>query len=99
EYRLATNDGGNALHGGVQGFDKQLWSIADVTSGADGASVTFTLVSPDGQEGYPGTLAVKATYTLTESNELAIDYRAATDKPTIVNLTNHSYFNLAGASS
>jgi aldose 1-epimerase len=99
EYQLATNDGPNALHGGVQGFDKRLWTIAGVTSGGDSASVTFTLVSPDGEEGYPGTLSVSATYTLTEGNQLAIDYQAATDKPTVVNLTNHSYFNLAGASS
>jgi aldose 1-epimerase len=98
-YELAQNDGPNALHGGVRGFDKQLWTIADVRSGADEASVTLTYTSPDGEEGYPGTLEVSATYTLTESNELRIDYRATTDKPTIVNLTNHSYFNLAGASS
>lgn len=99
DYQLAANDGPNALHGGVQGFDKRLWTIADVRSGGDSASVTFTYVSPAGEEGYPGTLSVGATYTLTESNELAIDYQAATDAPTIVNLTNHSYFNLAGASS
>jgi aldose 1-epimerase len=99
EYQLAANDGPNALHGGVQGFDKRLWTIGDVREGDDSASVTFTLVSPDGEEGYPGTLSVSATYTLTEANELAIDYQAATGAPTILNLTNHSYFNLAGASS
>ncbi len=98
-YQLATNDDPNSLHGGEKGFDKHLWHIADVSSGPDKASVTFTLVSPDGDEGYPGTLEVSATYTLTESNELAIDYQAITDAPTVINLTNHSYFNLAGASS
>lgn len=99
EYRLAQNDGPNALHGGVQGFDKRLWTIADVSADADSARVTLTYMSPDGEEGYPGTLTVSATYTLNESNVLAVDYRATTDRPTIVNLTNHSYFNLAGASS
>jgi len=99
DYQLAINDGPNALHGGVQGFDKRLWTVAEVKSGKDNASVTFTLVSPDGEEGYPGTLSISATYTLSEANELTIDYRAATDAPTVVNLTNHSYFNLAGASS
>ena len=98
-YQLARNDGPNALHGGVQGFDKRLWEIADVRSSPDRASVTLTYRSPDGEEGYPGTLSVSATYTLSEENELAIDYRATTDKATIVNLTNHAYFNLAGASS
>jgi aldose 1-epimerase len=99
EYQLATNDGPNALHGGVAGFDKRLWEVAEVTSGPDAASVTLTLVSPDGEEGYPGTLSVSATYTLGEDNELSIDYQAVTDAPTVINLTNHSYFNLAGASS
>jgi aldose 1-epimerase len=98
-YQLALNDGPNALHGGEQGFDKRLWAIAEVHSDARAASVTLSYTSPDGEEGYPGTLKVSATYTLTETNELRIDYRATTDKPTIVNLTNHSYFNLAGASS
>jgi aldose 1-epimerase len=98
-YQLAPNDGPNALHGGVQGFDKRLWEIADVHSGPASASVTLTYRSPDGEEGYPGTLSVSATYTLSEENELSIDYRATTDKPTVVNLTNHAYFNLAGASS
>ena len=98
-YQLAANDGPNALHGGVQGFDKHLWTIADTATDADGASVTLTYLSPDGEEGYPGALSVSATYRLTETNELSIEYRATTDAPTIVNLTNHSYFNLAGASS
>jgi len=98
-YQLAINDGPNALHGGRKGFDKQLWTIAKVTSGRDSASVTFTRISPDGEEGYPGTMQVSATFTLTEGNELRVDYRATTDKPTIANITNHSYFNLAGPSS
>ena len=98
-YQLAANDGPNALHGGVQGFDKHLWTIADAAADADGASVTLTYLSPDGEEGYPGALSVSATYRLTETNELSIEYRATTDAPTIVNLTNHSYFNLAGASA
>ena len=98
-YQLAKNDGDNSLHGGVQGFDKRLWHIADVRSGPASASVTLTYRSPDGEEGYAGTLDVSATYTLNEENELEIAYGATTDKPTIVNLTNHAYFNLAGASS
>ena len=98
-YQLAVNDGPNALHGGVQGFDKHLWTIADTATDADGASVTLTYLSPDGEEGYPGALSVSATYRLTETNELSLEYRATTDAPTSVNLTNHSYFNLAGASA
>jgi aldose 1-epimerase len=98
-YQLPTNDGPNALHGGVAGFDKHLWTIADVMSGPGSARVTLTYVSPDGEEGYPGTLSVRATFTLTEENTLEIVYEATTDRATIVNLTNHSYFNLAGASS
>ncbi|MXO60828.1 galactose-1-epimerase [Altererythrobacter salegens] len=98
-YQLALNDGPNALHGGLEGFDKRLWTIAEVSGGADMASVTLTYVSADGEEGYPGALSVSATYALTETNEVRITYRATTSKPTIVNLTNHSYFNLAGAAS
>ena len=98
-YQLSTNDGPNMLHGGVQGFDKHLWTIAEVKASADAASVTFTYLSADGEEGYPGALSVSATYRLTEKNELSIDYQAVTDAPTIVNITNHSYFNLAGAAS
>jgi aldose 1-epimerase len=98
-YQLATNDGPNALHGGVAGFDKQLWTISNVTSGAQGASVTLVRTSPDGEEGYPGTMSVRATFTLTDGDELRVDYRATSDKPTIANITNHSYFNLAGQAS
>jgi aldose 1-epimerase len=98
-YQLATNDGPNALHGGLKGFDKRLWTIANVASGADKASVTLTYTSPDGDEGYPGKMNVSATFTLTERNELQVTYRATSDKPTIANITNHSYFNLAGQAS
>jgi aldose 1-epimerase len=98
-YRLATNDGPNALHGGVRGFDKHLWTIAGVSSGPESATATLTYTSPDGEEGYPGTMTVTATFTLTETNELQVTYRATTDKPTIANITNHSYFNLGGAES
>ncbi|MGY2051440.1 aldose epimerase family protein [Methylobacterium sp. JK268] len=97
-YALAANDGPNALHGGRQGFDKRLWDIAAVTQG-DSPSVTLLYVSPDGEEGYPGTLAVSATYRLGPDRTLSITYEATTDRPTIVNLTNHSFFNLAGEDS
>jgi aldose 1-epimerase len=95
EYTLETNDGPNHLHGGVQGLDKVLWNIDEVRSGPLGR-VVLRHVSPDGAGGYPGTLTVTATYSLSERNELAVEYSARTDKPTIVNITNHAYFNLAG---
>ena len=98
-YELATNDGPNALHGGVRGFDKHLWTIDRVASGAKSASATLTYTSPDGEEGYPGTMKVTATFTLTETNELEVTYRATSDKPTIANITNHSYFNLGGVAA
>lgn len=95
EYRLATNNGPNALHGGKKGFDKVLWQEQAVTS-PDGAAVKMSYLSPDGEEGYPGNLATTITYTWTDKNELRLDYHAQTDRPTVVNLTNHSYFNLCG---
>jgi aldose 1-epimerase len=94
-FKLATNDGPNHLHGGVRGFDKVIWAAAPVEN-ASGVGVAFTRTSPDGEEGYPGNLKVTVTYTLTDRNELAIDYHAVTDQATPVNLTQHSYFNLAG---
>lgn len=93
EYELATNNGENHLHGGNEGFDKKLW---DAELNEDENSVTLSYLSPDGEEGYPGNLDVDVTYTLTEENELRIDYHATTNKSTVVNLTNHSYFNLSG---
>mgnify|MGYP001396115194 FL=1 len=95
EYTLATNDGPNSLHGGAKGFDKREWSVDRVTP----TELALSYLSPDGEEGYPGNLDVKVVYTLTDENALRIDYTAATDKPTIVNLTNHSYFNLKGEGS
>jgi aldose 1-epimerase len=94
-YTLARNNNGNHLHGGVRGFDKALWS-AEPISTTSGPRVRLHHMSPDGDEGYPGKLDVIVEYTLTHEGELRIDYRATTDKPTHVNLTNHSYFNLEG---
>ena len=95
-YTLAKNDGQNTLHGGRKGFDKYVWKARPVTS-TGGITVVLTHISPDGDEGFPGTLTATVTYTWTNDDELKIHYHATTDKPTVVNLTNHSYFNLAGA--
>ena len=97
EYQLAKNDGPNTLHGGVkQSLDKVVWQGTPFEND-EGQGVVFTYTSPDGEEGFPGNLAIKVTYTLTDKSELRIDYEATTDKATPVNLTNHAYFNLAGA--
>ncbi len=90
-YQLACNNGPNALHGGPGGFDKRVWAIEDMSE----RHVALSYVSPDGEEGYPGALTVRVTYTA-EADGLRIDYHAATDQATVLNLTNHSYFNLAG---
>ena len=96
KYQLATNNDANHLHGGDQGFNRRAWTGKAVKK--DGAvGVALKLVSPDGEENYPGTLTVDVTYWLTENSELAIEYKATTDKPTVLNLTNHCYWNLAGA--
>jgi aldose 1-epimerase len=91
EYNLYLNDGNNTLHGGNKGFDKKVWDAHQ-----KGNSLILTYLSPNGEEGYPGNLSVKLTYTLTDNNELRMEYEAETDKTTIINLSHHSYFNLKG---
>ena len=98
-YSVPVNNGVNSLHGGSKGFDKVLWTVGEVKHDADKASVTLSYVSPDGDMGYPGKLTATVTYTLDEANHLSIDYRASTDKTTIVNLSNHAYWNLSGEGS
>ena len=97
-YQTPVNNGPNALHGGTKGFDKVVWRVMDVKRGPS-ASVTLGYTSPDGDQGYPGKLEVTATYALNERNELSVDYRATTDRATVVNISNHTYWNLAGEGS
>ncbi|MCI5607449.1 MAG: galactose mutarotase [Spirochaetia bacterium] len=95
EYQLENNDGGNSLHGGFIGYDKMMWN-AKIIKGKNGAGVKFTRTSPDGEQGYPGNLKMTVTYLLDNNNNISMTYTATTDKATPINLTNHSYFNLAG---
>ncbi len=96
DYKLATNNGANHLHGGLKGFDKVVWAHKGSKAAGGSASVSFQYASADGEEGYPGKLTATVTYVLTAKNELKLDYEATTDKATPVNLTNHAYFNLDG---
>jgi aldose 1-epimerase len=97
-YTLAQNNGPNSLHGGAKGFNKMVWTAKEIVS-KDGAALQLNYLSKDGEEGYPGNLKVQVVYTLTDANEIKIEYSATTDKKTVLNLTNHSYFNLAGQGS
>ncbi|KAA9149454.1 galactose mutarotase [Amycolatopsis acidicola] len=97
-YNVPVNNNGNSLHGGLQGFDKKVWNVTEVP-GKGTAGLKLTVTSPDGDQGYPGTLNATVTYTLDEQNRLSIGYQATTDAPTVVNLTNHTYWNLAGEAS
>jgi len=99
EYKLAANNGPNHLHGGIKGFDKVVWKAEEERGDSDKVLVKLSYLSKDGEEGYPGNLACTVTYTLTKDDELKISYEAETDKTTILNLTNHSYWNLAGQGS
>jgi aldose 1-epimerase len=95
-YKLAANNGPNHLHGGLKGFDKVLWQPVEVTAAEDRAWTRLSYLSPDGEEGYPGNLRCTVTYTLTNDDELRLEYEAETDKKTVLNLTNHTYWNLVG---
>jgi aldose 1-epimerase len=95
-YTLATNDGPSTLHGGIKGFDKVVWKAVKANIGPQGPQLELNYLSKDGEEGFPGNLNVTAVYTLTDDNELRVDFTATTDQPTVCNLTHHSYFNLAG---
>ncbi|MCS1408788.1 MAG: Aldose 1-epimerase [Verrucomicrobia subdivision 3 bacterium] len=97
-YQLATNNGSNHLHGGIAGFNKKLWNATSFES-AEASGVSLHYTSPDGEEGYPGNVHLELTYSLNEANELKIDYRATSDQPTPLNLTNHAYWNLGGEHS
>ena len=99
EYKLAVNNGPNHLHGGIKGFDKVMWKIERAQAKGDEAILKLSYLSKDGEEGYPGNLRCTVTYTLTADNELKMRYEATTDKATVLNLTNHSYWNLAGQGS
>lgn len=96
EYQLATNNGPNHLHGGLQGFNRKMWRAHPLLT-REGVALELRLLSPDGDQGYPGALDVRVIYTLSDANQLRLEYRATCDAPTVLNLTNHSYFNLAGA--
>lgn len=98
-YQLPINDGPNSLHGGTMGFDRRVWTLLAVKQDPSSASVSLRYVSPDGDQGYPGALTATATYTLDDHDRLRIDYRATTAAPTIVNLSNHTYWNLSGEGS
>jgi aldose 1-epimerase len=96
QYKLATNNGPHSLHGGLKGFDRVVWSVTREIAGPDGVGIELHYLSPDGEEGYPGALDTHGTYLLDDANTLKIHYQATTDAPTIVNLTNHTLWNLAG---
>jgi aldose 1-epimerase len=97
-YTLAKNNGENTLHGGIKGFNKAVWSVKEIPANG-GQALELTYLSKDGEEGFPGNLQVRVVYTLTDTNELKIEYSATTDRKTVLNLTNHAYFNLAGPGS